>query len=270
MINTRIPTFLGIVAITIGIVAGGLLVSERQTLQTSGKADITPKNVRVSNITGSSFTVSWTTEETTSGALSWGKSDSRFSLITPSNTHTVHSHTLTDLTPSQTYSFTIISEGKTFDNNKIPWTVKTGASLPPPQNPYNITGTVVDKLGKPIEGALVYATVGGIYPLSTTTSQSGNWVLSLGLARTNDLLNYSKLKPETTLIEISVFDTSNEPTFTKFYLNSASAGVTITLGQNDNTITTPVNFNLIPTAGLSFPDSSTSESGFGQLLNESL
>ena len=269
MINTKIPTFLGVAAITIGTVTGLLLVSEHQSLQTQGRSDNTPKNVRVSNVTDSSFTVSWTTDDVTTGFVNWGEKTSNIASVTQTDRRAIHSHTVTDLNPTQTYYFTLVSDGVMFDNNKIPWSVKTGATLPAPRNPYTITGTVVDTLGNPVEGALVSATVGGVYPLSTTTSPSGNWILSLGLVRTNDLLNYTKIKPETTLVELSVFGTANEPTLTKFYLESAASGVTVIIGKNGNTITSPANFNLIPTASLTFPDTSSEESGFGILLNDS-
>ncbi len=269
MRNTHIPTILGIVAITIGVVAGVLLVEQQQYTRSRAAETSVPQNVRVSNISDTQFTVSWTTTYKTTAAIRWGNDKNLSNFITDEGTKSVHSLTITNLTPSTDYYFSILSDGVVHDANGIPWHIKTGPQLPLPGNSYTISGKVVNRLGLPVENALVFAIVGGSSPISTTTSQDGNWVLSASMARSQNLSNYLKINPETTLVELQILSDQSLPTSAKFYLKNAYYGQTIVLGEvNDFTTQQYEDIDLVPTAGINIPSPNSTTTGFGELINK--
>lgn len=267
--KTTIPTILGIAAITIGVAAGVLLVEQRHYISSRAAEDSVPQNVRISNISDTEFTVSWSTPGLSVNAIKWGESSRQLHrIVSDTSSSYTHSLTVEGLEPSHTYFFTIVSGNTAYDANGIPWQVTTGPTLPQTKIAYTISGKVVNESGDPLENAIVYAIVGGASPLSTTTSASGNWVLSVGQVRSQDLLNYIKINPETTLVELNVLAEKSRPTSAKFYLSNASYGHTIVVGKaNDFTSEELESIKLIPTAAIAIPASDSTTTGFGELLD---
>src|SRR4030043_1404707 len=68
----RIPTIIGLIVLVIGLGTGIILINGRQIFRLNAKEEASPKNVRVSNINESSFSVSWTTAVVTKGFIKWG------------------------------------------------------------------------------------------------------------------------------------------------------------------------------------------------------
>ena len=268
MRHHSIPTILGIATITVGLVAGVLLVEQNQFVTSQANQISQPQNVRVSNVTDTEFTVSWSTTEKTISGVRWGENRNVIRNInTESELAYTHSITIENLTPSTTYYFVNTSGGSTFDADGIPWQVKTGPTLPDANTIYTISGKVVDPSGKAVKNALVYAVVGGASPLSTTTSVEGNWILSVGNVRTQDLLNHLKINPTTTLVELNVLAPQTPATSAKFYLSTATYGHTIVLGQTNNfTSEQSPTYIPIPTAGIAIPETDNSTTGFGELI----
>src|SRR3989304_5866495 len=73
MRKSKIPTIIGIFILVFGLAAGVLLVRNQNFFRLGASAEFAPKDVRISNITDSSATVSWITDRETSGFVKWGE-----------------------------------------------------------------------------------------------------------------------------------------------------------------------------------------------------
>lgn len=206
----QIPTLLGLailIAALVGGIAlfgqGGGVFAPRATAQT------TPKNIKITNIKDTSFTVSFITDESTAGFVKYGTSadkltfqasDDRDQLNGSVGQYNTHYITVRDLDPATQYYFTLgtASVPKT-DNNGAPFQITTaprGGNLGAAQTAY---GTVNGPDGRPGDGAIVYMTMPGASELSALVKSSGSYAVPLSTARTEDLSGYINLDPTTTV-----------------------------------------------------------------------
>lgn len=264
--RSRIPTIIGVVVLIIGLAAGVLLVQYRQIFRLGATGDTTPKNVKISNITDVSLSVSWVTDTTTQGGILWGTNDKSIDknendeLIGTNITHRV---TITGLSASQTISFKINSSGTIYDNNGSPWQASTGPTLSASTQADTISGTILGTDGKPVQNALVYAVVGNGSPLSTFTSQNGTWVIPISAARTSNLTNYITIDDASTLVGLSIDAGLGNIATAQIYPQSAKPAPAITLGQtSDFTSLPPSSSSEIPNATVGIPNQATPSSGF--------
>ena len=152
-------------------------------------------DIRVSNYSSSSVTISWITDTVIDGSVKYGLSgealdNTQNDTRDPDDTHYV---TITGLAPETTYDYQVVSGGTSSSTNSFT-TTKVGAGTP-----YTIYGYVYKQDGStPAEGAIVYATVthSGTtsYYLSKLASSSGYWQLDLGNLKspsTNEVLGWS-------------------------------------------------------------------------------
>ena len=158
----------------------------------------TISDIRVSNHSSSSVTISWVTSSVTDGIVNYGlttalgksASDAR----ADDDTHWVQ---IEALAPETIYYFEVVS-GDVIDDNGGDFytftTTKIGAGVS-----YLIYGKVLKQDGfTPADGTIVYVTVthnsNESYPLSSVTDSSGNWSVNLGNLKnpsTNDIFSYS-------------------------------------------------------------------------------
>jgi len=216
MKEKKIPTLVGLFILTIGLIVGMFLVQNRQFFKLAASPQETPQEIKITNISDSSFTVSWFTSEKTTGFVSYGKTSSGGQIAKddldtkPSETaRFTHHVTITNLNAESEYFFSLGSNGKIFNDANKPWRVKTApdiASLPPSDI---ISGKVESADGKPVSGAIVYLTIPGISPLSTVTSKSGNWSFTISTARGSDLSSFASYS-NTTPVSILVLADQNQ------------------------------------------------------------
>src|SRR3989344_7707037 len=105
MNRKKIPTLIGVVFLVAGVVAGVFLVQQREIFRLGASGENSPKDVRVSNITDSSFNVSWTTDRDTIGFVEWGETTDlgQLARAEDSKLKRIHSLTIRQLTPSTNY-----------------------------------------------------------------------------------------------------------------------------------------------------------------------
>ncbi|MGA2910408.1 MAG: Ig-like domain-containing protein [Candidatus Microgenomates bacterium] len=261
--RSKIPTILGIVVLLVGTFAGVFFLGRNQVFRIGANPTSTPKDVRVSNLSDISATVSWTTGGQTSDFLNWGTTQNVGSIENESQTNEKffnHSITLSGLKASTTYFYKINSEGTTFDNNGVPWQFTTGSTLAANQNSMPISGSVITASSQPSARAIVYVTVNG-YLLSTLTSDSGSFVIQLAQVRTSDLTSYAVVDPATTLLEISVEAEDGETSSAQIFPQSANPIPTLILGQTqDYRSLQPQQSGQNPSANLNLPATATQES----------
>jgi len=262
----KIPTLIGIVVLVIGITTGVLLVSSKQIFRLGAQGTNPPKNVRISNITGDSFTATWTTQEESVSSLFWGSDRTNLTKLEIdeiAGAGFTHSTTVRGLTPQKIYYFIINSGDKEYDNNDIPWQVTTGAQLAQPEAPNIISGSVLTATGTPATNALIHIQVGGTSPLSTITSENGSWVITLSSLRTADLNSYHQINESADIIEISAQAGPTGVSSAQIYTESAKPVPPLILGQvHDHKNLPPSQTEEVPGANPGLPSNNDRSSGF--------
>lgn len=193
----KFPTFVGILMI-IGIV-GSIGFAERMFRAPSGASGSKePRNVRVTNITGSSFTVSWISDAPTAGTLLVSAPNMSNRIYYDErdqtgkiNKYDTHSITVRDAHPATIYSYKLMSDGTQYLDNGKPYIIQTPSSLPTNTSTLEPAyGTIYKNDGQPGGDILVYLTLDGGQELSTLTKPSGVWLIALNQVRTLDLSSF--------------------------------------------------------------------------------
>lgn len=256
--KSKLPTLLGITILIVGTFFGVILVNSRQIFRIGASGQSAPKDVRISNITDTSLTISWITDKETLGFVILGNAK----IVQDTKKSYIHSVNITNLKPSTNYSYKISSDGNIFDNNGIAWKTKTGLALPQNPNSTLISGSVINATGEVVKNALVYANIQG-YLLSTLTSDTGNYVLQLGMVRTQDLTNYLTINESQTLIELFIEDGKGEVSTATVFPQSARPVPPIILGQTHDFRNAAISESGdTPIASVDLPDSSEEKSRF--------
>jgi hypothetical protein len=201
MQERKIPTLIGLLLVAIAVMVFRFAFDRISPYMSRASAIQSPQNVTISNITDTAFTVSWLTQEQTTGAIVVEGITSPFyddRQLTPSSSSTkreelffTHSVSIRNSNPDTTYKFRILSGGKIYTDNGNAYEVRTAPLL-------NGTGTnlepaygqVTTPTDLPAEGSLVYLTMTNGQTLSTLVNTSGSWVIPLNLVRTQDLTRF--------------------------------------------------------------------------------
>jgi len=260
------PTILGVLVLFFGMFAGVFFLRNAQVFRIGASADAAPKDIRISNITDSSVTITWSTDKQTVGMLNWGSKENDTSRleIEDSNNQKYYNHniSLTGLTANTNYFYKINSDGTAFDNGGISWKFTTGAALDISKNSILLSGNVINASGNPEKRALVYANVNS-YLLSTLTSDTGNFVFQLGSARTADFTNYTQIDLGGTLVQISVTAPPDGVASAQIFPQSGNPAPAIIIGQVYDFRSSPVNNQGgSPNAKLNLPQDVVSQSKF--------
>jgi hypothetical protein len=164
-----------------------------------------PQNVRITNVTNDTFTVSYETSDSVFGVLSYGESqslgksglDDRDQETGNVTNHKAHNITIRNLSPDKKYYFSIISGKDTYLNNDLPYEITTGSEIsdvPSSQEP--ISGKIILPDGKaPIE-AIIYATIEGSQVISTLVKNDGTFIIPLNSLRNSDFSAFFEFNPE--------------------------------------------------------------------------
>jgi len=237
----RIPTLIALFLLVVSVTAGVFLIKSGSKFFVGARPEITPKQIKITNIGEDSFTVSWITDEQTSGFVQYGTGeelpftalDDRDQLSGQQSEFRTHHVTLRGLTPATNYFFRINSGGKTFGDNGQPYQVKTGSAIRETMPLNDIAyGTVVKQDGSPAQGVIVYLSLANAAPLSTLTKASGSWAIPLNLARSADLSSWAAYDKEASIEEILV-QGGSEGTATAVAVTKYDSPLpTIVLGQN--------------------------------------
>ncbi|HSW92591.1 MAG TPA: Ig-like domain-containing protein [Candidatus Saccharimonadia bacterium] len=245
LLSKRIPTILGLLFLGSGLAVGVFLLSTG----TGGffpraSPETTPKQMKITNVSNDSFTVSFLTDTTTPGFIKYSTDASRLTTQAGDDRDqisgsigqfTTHHITVRGLDASATYYFSIgTANNFAYTDGNKPYSVKTAAKIGGAPNALTAYGTVVQSGGSPAKDAIVYMTVDGGSPLSTLVKSSGSYAVSLALARTTDLSSFASLDDNVKINILvqgpSASQTSNATTIVK----NTQPVPTITLGQNQD------------------------------------
>ncbi|MEK6882728.1 MAG: fibronectin type III domain-containing protein, partial [Nanoarchaeota archaeon] len=195
-LKTNWKNSLMLMVLFIGVVLGVYLVGKQTKIFSQAALPKTPQNVIISNITDSSFTLSWTTQESTFGYVAYGKTEPLDNISlddrdsSDSQKRFTHFITIKNLDPETDYLFRLGSDDKVYSRNNSSYTIKT---LKTPKNQKlassKVFGTVKTS-GDGSEGnALVYVRYRNNL-LSAVTNPDGTYAVELNISRNQDLDEY--------------------------------------------------------------------------------
>lgn len=236
----KIPTIIGLLILLIGL-GGAIYLNENRTSAPVKAADTTqPNSILITNLTDTSFTVTWLTKEPTVGSVTYAaKRDNTVQLALDDRDidnkpkpYLTHHVTIRNLSPITNYEFTIISgEKKYLDNNK-PYSITTAPKLETQSNLEPAYGQVSTVQNQPAEGALVFINLPQGLPLSTLVKPSGNWLIPLNMARTAELKSFSS--ENVTVESINIYASIDDKAQAVTDTNNDSPVPPITIGKSYN------------------------------------
>ena len=244
----QIPTLLGLAILLLSL-AGGILAigtgggvfAPRATPQT------TPKNIKTTNIKDNGFTVSFLTDEATTGFIKYGTSptdlkfqasDDRDQLSGNVGQFSSHYITVRELQPQTTYYYTLgTASVPKFDNNGAPFTATTAPKGGVPTAAKTAYGNVLSPSGSPGEGSIVYMTLPGVAELSALVKASGSWAIPLSNARTADLSAYATIQPSDMTSIFAQGQLLSQTTQTQVPISETQPVKTLTLGGGSSAAT---------------------------------
>ncbi len=204
LLDKRIPTLLGIFVLVVALIAGTLLLGKGPgVFAPRATPTTTPKNIKVTNVTDNSFTISFLTDDITPGFVKYGTtesalnsqaSDDRDQLSGTVADFKMHHITVRGLQPTTNYYYTLgTGAGTSFDNNGMPFLIKTAARNGAPAAAKTIYGSVSNQTGSPADGSVVYIALANAGEMSSLVKASGSWAVPLSNARTKDGSGYAQI-----------------------------------------------------------------------------
>jgi len=203
MRQRKIPTLIGLLLVLGAVFIFSVAFDRLTPLLSRASPGITPKNITFSNVTDTSFTVTWTTDTPATGAVIVDGSgigtayDQRDEISAKSQktpvlgSYNIHSVMIRSARPETSYHIRIISDGKFFQDGINPYSVTTGPVLTGAGTAMEPAyGKVTLPNDKPATGAVVLLTLEGAQTLSAFVTETGSWVVPLHLVRTKDLKSY--------------------------------------------------------------------------------
>lgn len=255
------PTLFAIFLLVVAIAISVILL--RSGIFYVGKAapDPRPQNVAITNITDTSFTVTFLTTLQTESVISI-MLDSAENIILDDRDKSTgvtgkyfsHHITIPNLSPNQKYDFVIISDGKDYS----PFNATTGTIIvtpPPTQNP--LFGTVLLPDGQTGIDVVVVAKTAGGQDISAVTDHTGSFVIPTNSLRTSAYNGYLLLTDDTEF-SISAFRSDQKATVTSTF-KTAQSLPTITLAQTYSFTTQPTEESASVSSELKIPELSPTQ-----------
>lgn len=195
--HKRIPTLLGLLLIIAGIAITTYLAGTGAIITTKASPSEVPQNVRITNITDASLTVSYTTEAQVVGSVNYGKDKTlgQITLDDRDNNGNIsprfaHYITLKNLNPSTTYLFSITSGSNTYLKDEAPYEVSTGPAIGNYIDEDSLLKGSVVYPEQNSKEAIVYITSEGSNTISALAEDDGNYSILLNVLRDKDLSSY--------------------------------------------------------------------------------
>lgn len=259
--QSKIPTLLGLFLLLLGVGASVYVVQLQNQPTTNAAADRAPQQVRITNVSDKSFTVSYVTERATVGFIAWGKTTSLGQATDADSQSVIHHLTVSNLSPQTNYYFKIGSDKTIYTNQGKPYSVKTASSLSTVPNNDVVFGTVLTTACTPAD-AIIYITAAGIEPVSTITNNEGKWSMPLSTARNTNLSSYASYDKATEL-DITISGGIGKSATAKILAGNAKPVPAIKIGEfKDYTNLTAQNDGSPPNAQLNIPNQNTDQSTF--------
>lgn len=208
----KIPVPLGITVFILALGLGIFSIRTSRRFLLKASTEITPREIKITDIGSNSFTVSWITQDKTSSLVYYGSEPSFLGSIAKDlrdkdldepRSFLTHYFVIENLTPQKKYYFQIFSDRKTYNNEGRPYEVSTGPEKTLPESDI-AQGKILTTEGHPSPNTIVYLSIANTVMQSALTDSNGNWMIPLSTARTNDLQNLSDYDRKSQIMEIFV------------------------------------------------------------------
>lgn len=241
--SKKIPTIAGLLLLLVAVPTTSYLVNTGIILFGGASPSDNPQNVRITNVSDTTFTVTYTTAASVIGSMALsvnGKSqtilDERDQVSGVPQSYVTHTIAVKNATPSTSYNFSLTSGTTVYQNNGSPFSVATGPALTAsPSATSPASGKILDATGNPAANILVYITTQNGQTLSTTTNAQGQYIIPLNALRTADLSDFLPLA-DTTILQILATN-GTDSSQAQIKLVDANPVPLITLGNNYNFVT---------------------------------
>ncbi len=224
--NRRFPTLLGLIVLAISTLGISFLIKSPQLFESGASSSLAFEDVRISNQTANSLTVSFRTKDPISAQIKFGTNvdsataffDDRDAIGSTIGQYRNHYFTITNLSPGREYFFVLIMKGKTFDNEGKGFTAKTSTStLSADKQVEPLRGTIVTAKGEEAKNALIYVKIAGATLTSTIVKTQGKFLVSFVGLSTADLTSiYSFSGNEEITVEVIGDDGTQASVITTF------------------------------------------------------
>ncbi len=263
ILDKKIPSLLGILIIVVGIASTTFLVERGQVFQTNAGPGDDPKNIQITNISDSAFTVTYITDAQVFGTIKVGANpdsldqtflDDRDRLSQKVSDYKTHSITVNNLTPSSTYYFTINSGNETTTNNGAPFNITTAPLISEASSLNSqIKGKVINPDGTVPTDGIILINTNGAQKKSGYLQKDGSYNIILKELRTDDLSNYFRINENTVLnMEVNSSDFTSKISTSS---NNLSSLPTIVLPNNyDFSESKKETEKVINSSGVKFPE----------------
>jgi hypothetical protein len=238
-----IPTILGLIVALGGLLSGLWLVQRQIQKSIIAAAEETPKEVKISNITDTSFVVSWTTDRAVSGYIQYGESGGEQNLEVTDDRdqergsvgeYSTHLVTVKGLKPDTAYGFGVGSGAKIYDLDGNPYQVATGPRIDTQPAADVAYGQVITGSGDPADGAIVYLSIPGGVLQATLVKSSGSWVIPLSTIRKADMTGFVSYDKNSSQMNVTVNGGETGKSEVTVFTGDDNPVPEIVLGQNYN------------------------------------
>lgn len=239
ILNKHLPAYLGFFVMLMALGITIFLSSNTYVFISKAAVGSDPKNLQISNISDTSFTISYTTDTPATGSISYGSDpstpsvalDDRDQQASGSADYQVHFITIKNLTPATKYYFTINSGSQKIENGSNPFEIATAPSLQnQPTGQPTLSGTVALSDGSiPTEG-IVYVSTANSPPLATLINPDGSYQMQLNQMLYTNASASASLTPNSVLTVQAVTDTQQSTA--KVLVSQASQIPKMVLSQN--------------------------------------
>lgn len=238
ILKKRIPTFF-VILFMFGVIMPTIsLIKRDSNFRGLAGTDTTPKNLNITNVNSSSFTISFTTNTKTKALAVFSYSNNLTQLILDDRdkgsgiqkNYYSHFITIPNLNEKGKYTFKLLINNKEYVDPEFIGQTAPKIRIPSSigQNP--IFGKILLPNGQPASEALVLAKFQNTQLLSSISDEGGVYSFSLDDIRTANLQNFGFLKNKDK-VEIKIFLNDLSSTIKTTYANSSDLPI-VTLGKN--------------------------------------
>ncbi|OGH43065.1 MAG: hypothetical protein A3B53_03060 [Candidatus Levybacteria bacterium RIFCSPLOWO2_01_FULL_42_15] len=267
VLDARIPTLVAAVLIVIGVWATSYLTQQGTIFLGTASVSIDPQDVQITNVTDTSFTVSYRTRSAVFGSLVVSKANDNTQTIVlddrdkqrgNASAYFLHYISVHALIPSTAYFFSIASSDKTFLDNGQPFRITTGPTLDASLALFLAKGKVFSE-NTGSDKAIVYLKSSSSQTLSTLAKTDGTYNLNFSDIRNGALLSLATIR-QASIISLTIIGPSDTSSIT-ILAQQAKSIPPISLTNNydfskdDFTLSQPES---TPSSSLKFPTSSPS------------
>lgn len=233
--NKRIPSLLAF-AFLIGVfLLTSYFTGNTTHLLSRASPSQEPQDVKITNVSDTSFTISYHTFDSVLGSISYktGNTPSQIAVDDRDTIHKIeqprllHYFTINNLTPQTTYTFSILSGTGTYQNSNVPYAVTTGRTIVQITSPHIVSGTVVFPSQTSSE-AVVYFNFVGSQTVSTLIQDNGTYSLDIGSLRNTA---FTSLVDTSSRIGMLIVQGSTAQATAQFNIDQSTTLPTIVLGN---------------------------------------